>query len=79
MTTAQEKKALGKFFTITNPFEYDAFAKWKKKVLSEIEKFDRILEPFAGANKIPELLKSNRGLESVEWQGAAGAEEMVAG
>jgi hypothetical protein len=50
------KKMLGQFFTITNPFDNDLFYKWKKK----IKNFDDIviLEPFAGSNNIVKLLNN---------------------
>ena len=54
MTMKNNKKENGQFFTVTNPFRNDLFYKW----LREIPDFENkaILEPFAGANNIVEMI-----------------------
>lgn len=53
-----KKRELGQFFTIGNPFELKPFAIWFTKILNKYNKPIKILEPFAGANNIPELIQS---------------------
>lgn len=48
-----KKQQYGQFFTITNPFGVDAFCTWLKNIP---EKNITILEPFAGANNIINLV-----------------------
>ena len=48
------KKMYGQFFTIANPFDVDIFYKWYKMIPAK-EK-ETVLEPFAGANNILNLL-----------------------
>lgn len=50
----ETKKLLGKFFTITNPFNIDIFYKWMKLIPKE--KKETLLEPFAGANNIVKMV-----------------------
>jgi hypothetical protein len=52
----REKKALGQFYTITNPFNTDLFWKWIKTIPNY--KKETFLEPFAGANNIVQMLRS---------------------
>ena len=47
------KRELGQYFTITNPFELNVFKKWLNRVNND----SVYLEPFAGANNIPKLIK----------------------
>ncbi len=67
MSPEQEKKILGKFFTVNNPFEYDAFSKWKRDIVENGDEIVKILEPFAGANNIPNLLRDSKWLEAAIW------------
>ena len=53
-----DKRLLGQFFTITNPFELNVFLKWIKKI-DNIEN-ETIIEPFAGVNNIVEMIESIR-------------------
>lgn len=62
----ETKKLYGQFFTIANPFKVDAFFKW----FETIPETDlKILEPFAGANNIINLLKEPAEImqKKVDW------------
>lgn len=52
------KRLLGQFYTIGNPFQYDGFKKWWKEA-DKSTTGQHILEPFAGANNIIQLAKSD--------------------
>ena len=52
---SEQKRLLGQFFTITNPFDYDLFHKWWKQASRTLPTDETILEPFAGANNILRL------------------------
>lgn len=60
---SEEKRLLGQFYTIANPFRNDAFITW----LESIENIENttIIEPFAGANNIVSLVQdmNPRGAE----------------
>ena len=51
----KNKRLLGQYFTITNPFDVVAFYKWLEEIEEDI-KDATILEPFAGANNIPHMI-----------------------
>ena len=51
----KDKKMLGQFFTITNPFEVDPFKMWMKSI--QIDESTIFLEPFAGANNIVNMIQ----------------------
>lgn len=50
-----DKKLLGQFFTITNPFNIDVFYKWMKLIPAYHSVV--LCEPFAGANNIVNMIK----------------------
>lgn len=60
---SEEKRLLGQFYTITNPFRNDAFISWLEGI-PNIEN-ETIIEPFAGANNIVSLVQdmNPRGTE----------------
>ena len=51
-----DKKLLGQFFTIANPFHNNAFYEWWNSIPEEKKRI--IIEPFAGANNICCLINS---------------------
>lgn len=51
----KDKKMLGQFFTITNPFEVEPFKIWMDSI--GIEEETIFLEPFAGANNIVNMIQ----------------------
>jgi len=53
----QQKRLLGQFFTVANPFQCDLFFQWKALVLSSLSPDEKILEPFAGAKNILQLTR----------------------
>jgi hypothetical protein len=55
-TFGEQKRLLGQFFTVTNPFKNHPFRKWWKEVERDLGPSDLILEPFAGANNIVKLM-----------------------
>lgn len=59
-----EKKTLGQYFTVENPFKLDGFKRWWNGI--KINKDDIILEPFAGSNNIVKLIK-DIGIEN-QWR-----------
>ena len=59
----KEERETGKFYTINNPFTYKAFDEW---YIQAIKDTNIILEPFAGGNNIPRLIKE-LNLPQKEW------------
>lgn len=59
----EDKRLLGQYFTITNPFDTVAFYKWLEEMSIDIKK-ETILEPFAGANNIPAMLRDSEIITS---------------
>lgn len=57
------KRENGQYYTITNPFNLTIFKIWFSN--AKLSASDKILEPFAGANNIPKLIKET-GIEN-EW------------
>lgn len=55
LQTPPEKRENGRYFTINNPFNNHAFFDWSNQ--SNLTN-KTILEPFAGANHLIEMLKS---------------------
>ena len=53
----KDKKMLGQFFTITNPFEVEPFKLWMNTI--DIDDNTIFLEPFAGANNIVNMISYN--------------------
>ncbi len=51
----KDKKMLGQFFTITNPFEVEPFKLWMDTI--DIDDNTIFLEPFAGANNIVNMIQ----------------------
>lgn len=51
--SAEEKRALGSFYTVGNPFVYDGFREW----MEHLPKRTTFLEPFAGSGQIVKLLE----------------------
>jgi len=49
------KRELGQYYTVNNPFTYPLFKKW----MCESYDGDTILEPFAGSNNIPRLINES--------------------
>lgn len=60
-----DKRMLGQYFTITNPFETVGFYKW----LADIPNLqdETILEPFAGGNNIPKMIIQDEILPHNAW------------
>lgn len=50
---AQNKRSLGSFYTVGNPFVLDGFREWMNQVSPTI----KYLEPFAGSGQIKKLMK----------------------
>ena len=66
MNIVEDKRLLGQYFTITNPFDTVAFYKW----IEEMEGLTNetiILEPFAGANNIPKMI-IDAGILTNNWK-----------
>lgn len=61
----EQKRLYGQFFTVSNPFELNVFMQWFKGI-EGIEN-ETILEPFAGANNIVELIQSVTYWEYSKW------------
>ena len=59
-----KKRANGRYYTCGNPFLLEAFNKWA--IVSNLEQ-QVILEPFAGAKNIPQLIKSTH-LKCQNWE-----------
>lgn len=57
-----DKRTLGQYFTITNPFKTNAFFAWKKELPES-----KIVEPFAGSNNIPKMLIRDDVLPNYKW------------
>lgn len=55
MKYMKDKKMLGQFFTITNPFEVAPFKMWMESI--NIDEDTVFLEPFAGANNIVNMIQ----------------------
>jgi hypothetical protein len=51
--SVEEKRTLGSFYTVGNPFVYDGFREWMRSV----PKRTTFLEPFAGSGQIVKLLE----------------------
>ena len=51
----ENKRLFGQYFTITNPFETVGFYKWFNSIPNYEN--EMILEPFAGGNNIPRMIK----------------------
>jgi hypothetical protein len=52
---ARSKRPFGQYFTIGNPFAHPAFAAWWQ----DAHRGSPVLEPFAGGDNIPTLLKAS--------------------
>lgn len=57
----KNKKQLGKYYTVSNPFTLQIFQKWFRAV-PDISNLT-ILEPFAGSNNIVQLMSVNNNWE----------------
>lgn len=58
------KRANGRYYTCGNPFQLDPFKKWA--IDSDLE-HQVVLEPFAGAKNIPQLINSTH-LKCQDWE-----------
>lgn len=58
------KRANGRYYTCGNPFQLDPFKKWT--IDSDLE-HQVVLEPFAGAKNIPQLINSTH-LKCQDWE-----------
>lgn len=60
------KRLLGQYFTIANPFELNVFLQWFKSIDNISDEV--LLEPFAGANNIVELVQGITCEEYNKWK-----------
>ena len=60
-----DRRVLGKYYTINNPFTLKAFKDWLD-VIQNL-KSQIILEPFAGANNIPKMITNSKIMDN-EWK-----------
>ncbi len=56
MNSSINKRLRGQFFTVVNPFLNDVFMEWWNQIPKNSR--NRVLEPFAGANNIVEMIGS---------------------
>lgn len=59
-----KKRANGRYYTCGNPFQFEVFNRWA--IDSKLEQ-EVILEPFAGAKNIPQLINSTH-LKCQDWE-----------
>ncbi len=59
-----KKRANGRYYTCGNPFQFEVFSRWA--IDSNLEQ-EIILEPFAGAKNIPQLINSTH-LKCQDWE-----------
>ena len=59
-----KKRANGRYYTCGNPFQFEVFSRWA--IDSNLEQ-EIILEPFAGAKNIPQLINATH-LKCQDWE-----------
>ena len=62
----ENKRLFGQYFTITNPFETVGFYKWFNSIPNYEN--EMILEPFAGGNNIPRMIKDEEIMPKNNWK-----------
>lgn len=60
------KRLFGQYFTITNPFNTVGFYKWLESIPNY--KDEIILEPFAGGNNIPRMIRDEGIIPKNKWK-----------